>query len=363
MVADSSTSSAELPHAPITSNPNLKALRAIISEADDVASEAGKTALRLRLRRRLERVGAVSELSEIANELGGDPVTRNPLFAADKSGIRRNLVDHLVNALAELAIPDDAGDEGAEDALPPDVLDAWLATSADAWPHGGPGPPTDAYDALDANGRWGAASCGVEVRLCHEAPEKGRGAYATRDIEAGAVVGVYHGEALTQREWSVRHGWKYGEQPTRLTHAEAQREVERKERLERLSYEDGAPMGGAENGGAYVFAALLAATEPEPLPPGMGRRRIYLDAEDGTRSNWTRYINHAHYETPACNLSPRTDARVPRVWFVARRPIKAGEEVCFSYGKVFNDMFGKGAADSDKAVDWHGADAKVYQRA
>ena len=54
---------------------------------------------------------------------------------------------------------------------------------------------------------------------------------------------------------------------------------------------------------------------------------------------------------------------MPRVWFVARRPIKAGEEVCFSYGKVFNDMFGKGAADSDKAVDWHGADAKVYQRA
>ena len=116
------------------------------------------------------------------------------------------------------------------------------------------------------------------------------------------------------------------------------------------------------NGGSYVVCLAHEqhvewAAREEPLRP------MYIDAEDPTRSSWCRFINHAHYETPACNLSPRTDARVPRVWFVARRPIKAGEEVCFSYGKVFNDMFGKGAADSDKAVDWHGADAKVYQRA
>ena len=112
-------------------------------------------------------------------------------------------------------------------------------------------------------------------------------------------------------------------------------------------------MGGVRNGGAYVFSILLAATEPERLPPGLHRLPLYMDAEDGTRSNWCRYINHAHYETPACNLEPKSDPRRCLVWFEARRRIQAGEELCFSYGKVYNDLYGKAAHQSDK--DWHAA--------
>ena len=173
-------------------------------------------------------------------------------------------------------------------------------------------------------------------------------------------MGVYHGEALTQREWSVRHGWKYGEQPTRLTHAEAQREVERKERLERLSYEDGAPMGGAENGGAYVFAALLAATEPEP-PPGMGRQR--LSRRGGRHAlGWTLHQPRALRDASVQPLAAHGRARAASV--VCRAAAHQGRRGgLLLVRQVFNDMFGKGAADSDKAVDWHGADAKVYQRA
>ena len=50
-----------------------------------------------------------------------------------------------------------------------------------------------------------------------------------------------------------------------------------------------------------------------------------------------------------------------RVWLVARRRILTGEEVCFSYGQVFNDMFGRGAADKNQVTDWH-KDNRVYSR-
>jgi hypothetical protein len=81
---------------------------------------------------------------------------------------------------------------------------------------------------------------------------------------------------------------------------------------------------------ADIFATLVSAAEPEALPPGLGKRAVYVDAEDGRRSGWCRYINHAHYETTVCNLEPRTDPSRALVWFEARRAISAGEELCFS---------------------------------
>ena len=108
----------------------------------------------------------------------------------------------------------------------------------------------------------------------------------------------------------------------------------------------GAPMGGARNGGAYVFSVLLAATEPERLPAGLSRRVLYLDAEDGTRSNWCRFINHAHYDAPSCNLEPRSDPLRCLVWFEARREIAKGEELLFSYGAAYNATYGKSAHEA-----------------
>ena len=84
----------------------------------------------------------------------------------------------------------------------------------------------------------------------------------------------------------------------------------------------------------------------------MGRRPVYVDAEDPHRSSWCRFINHAHYDSPACNLEPRTDPRRVLVWFEARRAIEAGEELGFSYGKAFNDSYGK-QSHSGAVSDWH----------
>ena len=63
-------------------------------------------------------------------------------------------------------------------------------------------PPLTTRQALDADGPWGAAACGAVVRPCIERG-KGWGAFAKRDIEEGALVGVYWGEPLTQHEHAV----------------------------------------------------------------------------------------------------------------------------------------------------------------
>ena len=80
------------------------------------------------------------------------------------------------------------------------------------------------------------------------------------------------------------------------------------------------------------------------LPKGQAQRKQFIDAEDPRRSTWTRYINHADSATTGCNLSPRADpsgARLgldrPLVWFVARRDIRVGEELGFSYGPSFSE--------------------------
>ena len=191
------------------------------------------------------------------------------------------------------------------------------------WPADAPAPPANAVEALDTHGRWGATACGVDIRACADVPAKGRGAYAARQLEAGALVGVYWGEPLTQRQWAVRHGWKSGERPVRLTDDEARELDARKRRLDALDADQGvrpaesrpaaavtsasisrtaslfggpgAPMGGVDNGGAYVFSVLLAATEPERLPPGLGGRVLYLDAEDGNRSNCELASSQLHH--------------------------------------------------------------------
>ena len=295
----------------------------------------------------------------------GDPTAlpHNRILMTTAAARRTLLVEHLVERLSLTA--DDEEDE--EDALSDEILDAWLESSADEWPADAPSPPTSAAQALDRDGPWSAAACGVEIRMCSGASMlKGRGAYAVREFAKGALVGLYWGEPLTQRQWAVRHGWKSGEAPARLTADELQSQAERRQRLDELVAEEaammgghGAPMGGADNGGAYVFSLLLAATEPEQLPAGLGARVIYMDAEDGSRSSWCRYINHAHYDTQACNLEPRTNPRLGLAWFEARRAIGVGEELCFSYGKAFNELYGKGSHESERAVDWHASGGKA----
>ena len=99
---------------------------------------------------------------------------------------------------------------------------------------------------------------------------------------------------------------------------------ERTQRLGELTPEEGAPWGGAANGGAYSFALLPDSTSA--IFPG---RIAFVDAEDPRRSNWARFVNHAPEDSQLCNCEPHTDGVRQLVWLQARRAIKAGEELCF----------------------------------
>jgi len=77
--------------------------------------------------------------------------------------------------------------------------------------------------------------------------------------------------------------------------------------------------------GTYVYGV----TVPDDDPP------LYVDSEDEDVGGWTRFLNHSG-DLGGCNLVPKSvheswDGK-PRVWFVAKRDIEAGEELCFDYG-------------------------------
>ena len=210
-----------------------------------------------------------------------------------------------------------------------DFVDARLRASADAWP-AELVRPVSVAEAVDQNGRWGSRACGVEVRLCTREPAKGLGAFATRPLAAGAVVGVYAGERLTMREHALRHGWKTGNTVATPSRADKRALAARIARLAALT--SGAPMGGEANGSGYCFSLfsddVKAALGSDCLP----RRFAYIDGEDPQRSSWCRYINHAKASTLGCNLKAKVDGMRGHIWFEAIRPIAAGEELGFDYG-------------------------------
>ena len=47
------------------------------------------------------------------------------------------------------------------------------------------------------------------------------------------------------------------------------------------------------------------------------------------RSNTARYINHS------CRPNAEIEIKKERVWVMSRRKIKAGEEICYDYGKEY----------------------------
>lgn len=130
---------------------------------------------------------------------------------------------------------------------------------------------------LDASGV--SHEAGVAIREAGAA--KGLGAFALRSFEEGQVVGDYVGEHLTKLEFKRRVRF-------------------------------------AGKTGNYVFQI---------------DEDLLVDAENVAKANWTRYINHSG-EDP--NLRVKSLAYAyggrPRVWFVATRHIREGEELCFDYG-------------------------------
>jgi hypothetical protein len=220
----------------------------------------------------------------------------------------------------------------------------------DVWDQQWPTPPKTAAEALDPHGRWGALKCGAEVCRCEE-HGKGMGAFATRPIASGALVGLYWGELLTRRMAHARHGWKFGvdvEEESPLEEAQSEARHRRLAALAALPH--GAPIGGSSNGGSYFFEL----GEPGSAWRRRQRRRrpgsvsegtvseeevteadaelvhaVGIDGEDASRSSWCRYINNA--PPSRSNLSARVNRSRCLIWFEAKREITTGEELTFTY--------------------------------
>lgn len=110
----------------------------------------------------------------------------------------------------------------------------------------------------------------------------GRGVYARVAIPAGYVVVEYRGERITKAE-------------------SARRENARRERLRR---------GG--DGSTYVF-----------------RLNQRHDLDGRRHGNISRFINHS------CAPNCRAHKERGRIWIIAIRDIKRGEEITFDYGFPF----------------------------
>jgi hypothetical protein len=225
--------------------------------------------------------------------------------------------------------------------------DAMASRQPDEWPFLetlGPIPARSV--ALDPAGPYGAAARGVEVRHCVDSPAKGLGVFATRELRAGELVGLYVGEKLTFSEFWARHGavrradgslahtvppadeggCRVAPCESAIAAHDRSIALERLARLGALTPGDGAPCGGWNNQGTYVFR----------LPPYAqdrvrGKAVYCVDAEDPNQSSFCRYLNHDRGS--ACNVAARVDAH-GAIWFaiVAAR-VAAGTELCFDYGR------------------------------
>ena len=149
-------------------------------------------------------------------------------------------------------------------------------------------------------------------------PGKGLGVITDVPIAKGALVGDYKGEVMTLEEKDRR----YLESLSHLRTEEDQEWLQ--SRLDR----------GQTATGTYLYGIAI----PDPRH-GVGKPKghIFVDAEDEYCSLWTRFINHA--SPPNDNLKPQSlhvgwDGN-PRVWFTAKRDIKAGEELTFNYGEDY----------------------------
>lgn len=236
------------------------------------------------------------------------------------------------------------------------IIDAFMWLMAPRWPAGEAVPPRTVSDSH--RGAWSMQSRGVELRECIE-PGKGKGIFALDALPRGRVVAVYIGEPLSQRAKALRHGagagssgrhfcrtlddhlWPDGQaqesdvfadprDPAVVAYRAAA--AERANRLGKLTAREGAPIGGANNHGAYCFRLLPDHVHyPE-------QRVAFVDAEDPSLSSWARYVNRAPDGTRACNCVARVDGLRARVWLETKRAVAAGEELHFCYAGSLGDV-------------------------
>lgn len=145
-----------------------------------------------------------------------------------------------------------------------------------------------------------------------ETEKKGLGAFAGSNMLAGAWVGEYQGEILTEKEVDARYWEK-----RKKVYADRQWIKSRTKRQQGIT-------------GDYLFE--------------MGDK-LYLDGEDADVSSWCRFMNHApeNCNSGLCNVETRFSRQTkdgnkivqPKLWFLALRDIQAGEELLYDYGDSY----------------------------
>jgi hypothetical protein len=142
----------------------------------------------------------------------------------------------------------------------------------------------------------------VEIAMAEG--DKGLGAFATRPIKLGDYIGQYYGEILTLQEVNARYFGK-------AIHSTNDQRwcASRNARCQGMT-------------GHYVFEM---------------KSGDFVDAEDGDKSSWCRFMNHAEEDTHACNVKAFDKLTIggdllvyPQ--FFAMRDIQKGEELCYFYG-------------------------------
>lgn len=153
---------------------------------------------------------------------------------------------------------------------------------------------------------------------------KGLGVITTQDIPFRSTVGDYKGEIMSAEEKDRRYIQSKSHLRTPVDLAWTRSRKERGQTLT-ASYLYGVQLPSATGPSSGLGVGYGGTYEPE---------RIYIDSEDEDCSLWTRFLNHAPGN--GANLIPKSiheswDGN-PRVWFIASRDIKEGEELCFDYG-------------------------------
>ncbi|KAL7545817.1 hypothetical protein ACHAWF_009166 [Thalassiosira exigua] len=162
-------------------------------------------------------------------------------------------------------------------------------------------------------------------------PGKGLGVIAHKPYSKGEFVAEYQGELLSEEVKDRRYLTSLRDQLTDEDREWIQSRLERGQGL------TGCYLYGVSLDDENVYQRFgrgkQDAAEEASAPP----RRIFVDAEDEHQSLWTRFVNHA--SPPGNNLQPKSVPESydgnPRVWFMAKRDIEAGEELCFDYGKDY----------------------------
>jgi len=179
--------------------------------------------------------------------------------------------------------------------------------------------PSELLDWSDPT--WGLVARGVEIK---DTPSAGLGAFATRAISKSSVIGIYHGELLTNLQHNDRH--------VAQSQSQSPQDTVRVQRLQASQF----PVS-SENKGSYCFSTLSHNYQNHlGIFADDDEYTLTIDAEHAESSSWCRFLNHAKFRTPKSNCLPRINIFESLVWMVASRNINVGEELCFDYGSDYN---------------------------